>query len=431
MKKNLLPTSIHSLLLFGLTVVFSQALANPAVAERIWVSVNGNDDNPGTRAEPFRTVAKGCLSLEPGDRLNILSGDYENEGNIPVRYVDPETFEFFPLKGTKQKPIVINGVGSKLPRIFGNFDVRGSYIRIQRLEIIGDQESLNPKSVLPGVGVYESHDVMIYKNIVRNHGGGGIQFNHSDRVAAYNNVTLSNAIQNPDQHSGISSYQPIIRNKVDPLGSSYGVRICNNVSCDNRNEVPTASGNITDGNGIIIDDHRYTQFNNVLADVLFNNADPQVSSGQPVISVDENGDRLPYARPSLVCKNLCLNNGGRGIHVFLSDDVYVNRNTVGLNLKSPELTEVLPRDESGKAFFVFGEITVADSNNVKVAYNDLFAGAVDDNESVAAAELFFEFDGIPTSNRWFGNSLDNFREPSALISVNGGNQSDLLEFSGQ
>ena len=93
-------------------------------------------------------------------------------------------------------------------------------------------------------------------------------------------------------------------------------------------------------------------------------------------------------------RNLCLNNGGRGIHVFKSDDVGVFFNTAAYNLESPELTAVLPRDEFGDAFYIFGEITVADSSNVSVAYNNMFARAIEGNESVAAAELFFEFDGV-------------------------------------
>ena len=220
MNKMRFPVSISGLLVFALMVFLSQAWTSTAVAENIWVSVDGNDENPGTRSKPLRTVAEGCLSLKPGDRLCILSGDYENEGNIEVRSVEPETFKFFPLQGTAQQPIVITGIGQIRPRIFGNVDVRGSHITIQRLEIIGDQNSPNPTSILPGVGVYESHNISLRDNIVSHHGGGGIQFNHSDMVSANRNYTLFNATQNPDQHSGISSFQPVVRTEIDPLGSS-------------------------------------------------------------------------------------------------------------------------------------------------------------------------------------------------------------------
>ena len=264
--------------------------------------------------------------------------------------------------------------------------------------------------------------------MIRNHGGGGINFNHSDIVVASSNVCAFNAALNPDQHSGISSFQPIVRTEEKPL---YGVVFKDNFSYFNRNRVPNSNGDITDGNGIIVDDHRYTQPNELIADVLSGSASPQDSSGDPQIDVDAMGNLLPYERPTLVEDNLCVVNGGRGIHVFLSDNVDVVENIASFNLESPELTQTLPRDEFGNAFFVFGEISVIDSSNISVSFNRAFARSIEGNDSVAAAELFFEFNGQPTSNRWFANALRNFQDPSTLISVNGGNESDLLDFSGQ
>jgi hypothetical protein len=41
-----------------------------------FVATNGNDDNPGTEAQPFLTTSKGISVLTPGDTLLIKSGTY-------------------------------------------------------------------------------------------------------------------------------------------------------------------------------------------------------------------------------------------------------------------------------------------------------------------------------------------------------------------
>ena len=384
-------------------------------AETHYVSLDGDDENPGTKTLPWRSVSESVLRLTAGDRLLIQPGDYRGEGQMFVRSVDPETFEYLPLKGSSDATTYIMAATAKQPRIFGSFDIRGSHIVLSGLTIVGDRTTPNP-----GVGVFESHNITVRKCCLAYHGGGGILFNQSDLVRAHANLCYFNATTNPDQHSGISSYQPVVRTDTN---ERYGVVFTKNVCFGNRNEVPNSQGDVTDGNGIAVDDHRYTQFHGLLADVIAGTTDPGLSSGDPRIELDVEGNLLPYDRGSYVGGNVCVNNGGRGIHVFLADDVIVSRNICFSNLDSEALLNTLPRDDEGVPFFLWGEINVTDSTNVIVVCNSAFADSV---ESVGAAEQFFDLQGEVSTNRWRFNRILNFAAEGANVSVANSVTSELL-----
>lgn len=399
-------------------VLITLALNCPlACADDIFVSTQGDDANPGTFEEPLRTVAEGALSLSPGDRLIILPGDYV-EGPIGVRFVEPDTFLFVPLEGSEDKETIITGLPGHPPRIFGSFDIRGSHITIKGLQVIGDGESIDA-----GIAVFESHDIRVESCIIENHGGGGIQFSHCDMVTAWKNVCCFNASTNPDQQSGISSFQPVVRTDAD---GEHGVVFGHNVCFGNRNTVPSSSGFITDGNGIIIDDHLYTQLeeNNIIFDILAGTSSREFSSGAPQIDLDENGALLPYNRGSLIVGNHCFDNGGRGIHAFLIEKALISANICFGNLRSQEIVDELPLDEDGEPFFRFGELSVVDSLNVKARRNLLLG--VDDN-SVAIAELAFLLADEPSTNRLARNFLIHLTDQDLDISVANVPDSTLLE----
>ncbi|MGB7342857.1 MAG: right-handed parallel beta-helix repeat-containing protein, partial [Pirellulaceae bacterium] len=308
-------------------------------SKTFYVDPSGDNENPGTRREPWQSIQFACLQLSPGDTLKVANKEFPAEGNILVRFVDPETYEYLPLEGTSQNTtrIVSYGRGRMSPRVHGKFDIRGSHIQIHGLEIIGSDSD-----PLPGVGVYQSHHISISDCSIHNHGGGGINFNHSDCVTASYNRVFQNAKLNPDQHSGISSYQPIVRSDDSAY---YGVILNNNVCYHNENLIPAPwSGEISDGNGIAIDDHRYTQLNQTVTDAIKGTSNPALSSGQPIVQVDDDGQPLPYSRHTLVMRNQCLSNGGRGIHLFQSDHIDVVLNFASRNLQSPVFSDGLPRD---------------------------------------------------------------------------------------
>jgi len=121
-----------------------------------------------------------------------------------------------------------------------------------------------------------------------------------------------------------------------------------NICYDNELKVSTqinSGGNgkaLTDGNGIIIDSLQASRLNPL----------------KPHYE-DRGGPLKPYFGRTLIENNLIYDNGGRGIHVFRSDNVDIINNTTYLNQKTPDI--------SG------GEITFIQSKGGVIANNISYA----------------------------------------------------------
>lgn len=85
---------------FFLTVSFLALSLSPVFAETYFVSTTGNDSNPGTEAQPWRTIQKAANTVTAGDTVIVKAGTYDervtfpsgttgNEGNKIVFKADP------------------------------------------------------------------------------------------------------------------------------------------------------------------------------------------------------------------------------------------------------------------------------------------------------------------------------------------------------
>jgi parallel beta-helix repeat protein len=204
----------------------------------------------------------------------------------------------------------------------------------------------------------KNHHIRVANSIARDSGCGGITAQQTDYLTIEDNVVRANSGRSPWQCSGISIYQA---KAFDDKPGFHNV-IRRNLSYANMNlvvdnKVSQSGGKTTDGNGIIIDDFRNTQNNST------------------------NG---VYKAATLVENNLVVDNGGRGIQVFLSDNVVVRNNTAYMNLKDKNLM-------GGAAN---GEISAVKSGGVTVLNNLVIAR---DKKLVAF------FDSLTSGNRWDGN----------------------------
>ncbi len=68
--------------MFRLTAIVLFILHAAAGAATYYVSPSGSDSNAGSQAAPFRTVAKGVNTANPGDTVILEDGTYGNEGHI-------------------------------------------------------------------------------------------------------------------------------------------------------------------------------------------------------------------------------------------------------------------------------------------------------------------------------------------------------------
>ncbi len=149
------------------------------------VSLTGDDANPGTEAEPFRTITHGASVLEAGDTLVIHDGDYGSEFDIRI-----------PDSGTAGNPITIRAEHRGAVMLHGNrlpdqmdgggigFDVEG------RSHLVFDGLSFTDYSV--GIGVYgdpegngepyAGHHITIRYSSFHNNGDLGIEIVKTDGV---------------------------------------------------------------------------------------------------------------------------------------------------------------------------------------------------------------------------------------------------------
>ncbi len=396
--------------------------------ETFFVSPSGDDLADGSEDAPWRTMRFACVQLSPGDTLIVEDGEYLDEGTIQVRFRDPETFIFSPLLGDEDHRTEIRSRSGN-SKIFGDIDIRGSFISIIGLEVIGDGES-NPA----GIGAFESTEIGIFNNVVHNHGGCGILMFQCDFVEISDNTIFDNAGTNPLQHSGISIFQPIVRTLdgnltegapiSEQISRRIGIKIQDNTCFDNENFVPNSAGIVTDGNGIIVDDYLYTQENDTLLAASAGFGSPFGFAGTPMIDTDEDGEFVPYARWTLIDNNVAFQNGGRGIHSFLATKVIISRNFCLGNLQSQALQDSMFRNDDGELNFLNSEISLSESDNCFVVLN---IGASFEAEKAAASEVFFFFapeNGIST-NHWRNNFFINTADPDDTLSVLGA-ESTLL-----
>ncbi|MFK7766111.1 MAG: right-handed parallel beta-helix repeat-containing protein [Mariniblastus sp.] len=303
-----------------LSLTFLLLFVSVSAADTIYVSSNfGNDGRSRGQAQnrntPFRTIQRGVDQAFAGDEVVVLNGNYR---------------EYVTMRRSGQRNAIItlrseNKEGAKLVGSIEGYD--RSYLKIEGFDI--SNRLLNAPQA-KGITFVRCHHLVIRDNRVHDCRGGGISCDQSSWLLIEWNIALRNAFWHPDQHSGISVYQPQARGPAESNG--WGIMIRNNTSIANENKVNNPNfGRPTDGNGIAIDDSKNVQ-------------------------AGGNGQEYPYR--TLITNNLCFLNGGQGIHCYLSNDVFIRNNTCYKDMKS---------------FDFGGEVSISESSRCYVYNNILFA----------------------------------------------------------
>lgn len=326
-----------------------------------YVSGQGSDQNNGlSRSTAFVTLQKAADQTRPGDVVMVLNGTYGNvdpnqniltitTSGTPDQWI---TYQSFP--GHRPKLISQNWHGISVEGaayiVIDGFNIQGNQAQVSLEDAIAQQDNLdNPLTSGNGIGVSPgesetgeptySHHIVIRNNTVHETSGGGIYTVNADHITIEGNTTYNNARYSPYATSGISIYQSWnselpLADQASGVSSDYQMVIRNNISYGNENLIPFYQvGSITDGNGIIVDDHRHTQ----------------------------DSPLEPYRGRTLVEGNVVYENGGRGIHVFESDRVDIRHNTTYQNSQHPDIGD--------------GEITAIFAADVTVENNILYGVA--------------------------------------------------------
>ncbi len=315
-----------------------------------YVSPNGNDANDGkTLDKAWKTLSFAAFLMGNKQIHTVLVADgvYYEQNEIKPNGV----------KATKEKPAILKSINKWGAKIVSNSPYHGVFIcNCEHFIFDGFVLDFDPTknhhmgilSGTDGSGKVSNH-ITVRNCYITNAPCTGIQLNGSDNVVIENNYVYKNALTEDGANgSGISIYEP----KKCPSNKSfedneYGIVIRNNVIWQNNCLYNTPGfPNQTDGNGIILDDYRWTQ------------------NGIP-----EN----IYDKHTLVENNLVFDNGGRGVHVFISDNITIKNNTIFKN--GWTLMQYYPRGcginlEQSNGNTVVNNLVVGGGFNNSTAIND-------------------------------------------------------------
>jgi parallel beta-helix repeat protein len=310
-----------------LAIFIPLAIPGLCFATNYFVSGTGANTNNGLSVNTaFLTLQTAADLTKPGDTVFVLNGTYVNPDQS-TNILDVYT------SGEPNKPIVYTRYAGNNPiiKLGGNnwqgITLQGAdYIVIDGFTIVGNSAAVtlayaqteknntnNPITSNNGIAVARSYfdsNNRAHHNIVRNCtvsncGGGGIYTYQADYTTIENNTVFNCGWWSPYGNSGISMYQNWNSDEFKGIKNF----LTGNTTYRNENFIPFfVAGSITDGNGIIIDDSRNTQNESTLG---------------------------VYKAFTYIANNLVFDNGGRGIHVYSSDNVYIVNNTCYKNCQTP------------------------------------------------------------------------------------------------
>ncbi len=290
-----------------------------------YVSVNGSDNNNGTSTgSPLRYITTAVSKLQPGDTVFVMNGTYTGDGNNGQAHIVVNK------NGTPDKWIRIKAMPGHSPKILATNTsaielYHSSYVEVSGFEIVGQGFSAS-HSYGYGIVANTGHHILVANNTIHGFPVGGYGSQKISHAMIINNTIYENSYWNDNQGSGISIWRPQHHGFGDDA-NGYSDYIVGNTVYANQNKVYGSGigfpNNMTDGNGIILDQNNLTG----------------------------------YTLRTLIANNVVFNNGGKGIHVFMSSHVDVYNNTTMHNSWTGELTGTR------------AEIDTYDARDVRIANN--------------------------------------------------------------
>lgn len=304
----------------------------PSTGETFYVSEEGDDIGPGTRELPWRTIQKALDSLEPGQRVLVQGGIYEQDlvmaragapdapitvaaqpGERVVLHAASTEGDTYPVLFTdgaayvRLRGLVIegaSGISSTNVYVQGDahdIELTGNEIRFsqdqgvfserttRRVSILGNRIHDNGLGHVEGQhqshGLYiEGEDHLIANNVIYDHPFGfGIQVYPDNRRTVVVNNTVVRSGYSGVVVGGSEVDDILVRNNVLAFNDKYGVEM--DSSCPSNTTVDTnvlhdnGEGPLDDGCDSVLNSGR-----NIKADPVFlamRRADLRLTRGSP------------------------------------------------------------------------------------------------------------------------------------------------------
>ena len=290
-------------LFMGLTV------AGAASATTWYFAPNGDDwtTGNGSSSRPWQNPGYHNASFQPGDILMIGPGTYTPQwgwgltasGSPAGGYI---TLQCAPNFASKIAVTTQYMNGISILHGGSYWDIKGCDVSSATATAITAGGSFSaPYGPITHIiidGNY-THDSACMGIGAGANGNNGLPV---DYIIFRNNIAYNNARTATVDCSGIGLYEPVAADSAP----GYHILVQGNISYNNF-DCDACHAQTSDGNGIIIDDFLHTQ-----------------------------NPGVPYTPATLVENNLAVNNGGNGIHIFLSQNVTVRNNTAWGNVQDPK-----------------------------------------------------------------------------------------------
>ncbi len=123
-------------LLTGLCVIMVLFLTERIFAQPYYVALNGNDQNAGTEALPFRTIEKAVSVIQPGETIYIRGGTYDLLTTIAISKSGTSNAMISLHAFSDERP-VLDFSGQALDGSNRGIKLGGSYWHIKGIDITG------------------------------------------------------------------------------------------------------------------------------------------------------------------------------------------------------------------------------------------------------------------------------------------------------
>ena len=160
-----------------------------------YVATTGSDSNPGTIAQPWRTIQQAANTMVASDTVYIRAGTYrervepQNSGSAG-QYI---TYAAYPGES-----VTIDGTGVDVPQYYGLFDLSGwDYIRVSGLRVV--------HSGYYGIVAENSSHVTIEYNYTYDTYSSGISSWNSDTIIVAGNEVVGACTGPWQEHISISN----------------------------------------------------------------------------------------------------------------------------------------------------------------------------------------------------------------------------------
>ncbi|MBD3407424.1 MAG: DUF1565 domain-containing protein [Candidatus Lokiarchaeota archaeon] len=259
--------------------------------QTFYVSLSGNNENPGTVDQPWRTPSYGVSQLDAGDTLIILAGEYHLDGAL-----------HFETSANNEAPITLKGQNAilnagGLSNDYANRDAifldYVDYINIENITVLDAPRS--------GIRISWSNHVTITNSTFGSNGKWGIFSDFSDHTIIDSCETYGSGEEHGIYLSNSGDY-PIVRNCLVHDNYASGIQF---------NADPLMGGDGIISNGLIESNY------------VYRNGD----GGGAAIN-------LASVRDSVVQNNLlfdnaaggiaCWDDGNEGTNYGCKDNIFVN-----------------------------------------------------------------------------------------------------------